>query len=138
MRFELRRNLGAGAAADPDPRANPGDVPEEAILRIPFSLRNTDSPPRRLLIAAEGTGGQAITVEVWAQDEPIDPGASLATEPQPGQSATRRFYQATTAPVAVTVGTLREFAVNHPAPGEVYVRVTAAPAAASTLLVSCG
>jgi hypothetical protein len=138
MRFELRRNLGAGAAADPNPRSNPGDVPDEAIFRIPFSLRNSDAVPRRILVAAEGTAGQVISVEVWAEDEPTDPGASMLTQPEPGQSAARRFYQATTAAIAVTVGTLREIAVNHPNPGAVYVRVTAAPAAASSLLVSCG
>jgi hypothetical protein len=105
-------------------------------LRIPAALRNTDAPPRRLLIGAEGTAAQAITVEVWTQDEPDDPGASMLTLPAPGQSAARRFYQATTAPIAFTVGTLREFTLNLPGAGIVYIRVTTAPAAASVLLVA--
>lgn len=136
MRFELRRPLGAGAAADADPRANPELVPDVAIFRIPAALRNTDAPPRRLLIGAEGTAAQSISCEVWTQDEPEDPGASMMTLPAPGQSAARRFYQCTTAPIAFVVGTLREFVLNMPGPGIVYVRVTTAPAAASTLLVA--
>jgi hypothetical protein len=136
MRFEMRRSLGAGAAADADPRTNPELVPDVATMRIPLSLRNTDAPPRRLLIGAEGTAAQAIAIEVWTQDEPEDPGAALDTLPEPGQSAARRFYQATTAPIVFTVGTLREFTLNMPGPGIAYVRVTTAPAAASTLLVA--
>lgn len=138
MRFDMRRSIVGGASADADPRTSPGSVIEDALLRIPFALRNTDGKPTRLLLAAEGTSGQAVGLEIYAMDEPLDPGAALDTVPSTIASAARRFYQATTATQTITVGTLREYTANLPAAGVIYVRVVTVPAANATVLVAVG
>ena len=137
MRFDFKRRIVGGAAADPNPRTNPGDVLDAMMFVIPPSLRNADSPARSILLALEGTAAQSLAFEVYALDETGDPGASLSTQPEPVASTARRFYQATTEPLALGVGNLREYVLNRPSSGKVYVRVTTAPAADAVLMVAC-
>ncbi len=135
MRFIMIRAFAGAQADDPDPRSAPATVPEEALMVVPATLPNTDAQPRRLLVAAEGTAGQTIGVELWALEEPVTP---LGGQGDPQAPGDRKFYRLTTAELVSTVGQLREYTANMPGPGKLYVRLTTAPAAASVLKVACG
>lgn len=137
MQFEMKRALGAGQAADADPVSDPEDIPVKALMRIPFTLRNSDTVPGRLIFSAEGTVTQTIAVEVWALDDTGNQ-ASSTTLPTQAARAARVFALATAAPIVVTVGELVELPLTDvmPGPGTIYIRVTTAPAAISVIKVA--
>lgn len=138
MQFHRKRSLAAGQAADPDPVASPGTIPEAALVDIPLTLRNSDTVPGRLIFAAEGTAAQTISVEVWTLDDKRRNLATLPPQLTQAEKADRVFFLATAAPIVVTVGELVELPLTDvmPGPGTIYVRVTTAPAAASAILVA--
>lgn len=138
MQFTMKRALTGGQAADPDPVATPGAVPDVALMEIPLTQRNTDAPPQRLLFTLTGTALQTAVVEVWALDDTDDLSrlASLSELLTNAQKAAREFSNATTTPITVTVDELAELTVLMPGPGKIYVRVTTATVADSILKVT--
>ena len=138
MRFEMKRSVAGAAAADPDPRAAPGDVPDAALMRCPLTIRNSDTVPGRLLLTAEGTTANTFGVEIWVLDDTgLDRGAGLPDLPSQSDKANRQWYNCTPGgALTVTVGEVIEFSAVMPAPGTMYVRVTTAPAAAGVLKVA--
>jgi len=112
--------IGAGAAADPDPRANPESVPQDRVLWLGERIPQTDAQPASLALALEGTAGNTCGVVLFASYD----------DPQRVTPANQRWYQLNASAITVTVGSI----VRAPAiPGRIYVRVTTASAAASTL-----
>lgn len=133
-----RDRLGA-AAVDPDPRSDPGLVPDDALFVCPLTGRNSDTIPGRLLLTLEGTAAQTVSVEIWVLDN-IEPDrqASLPKRPTQPEKAARQFYNATPGgALVVTVGEMIEFSAVMPMPGTVYIRQTAVTVAPSTLKVAC-
>lgn len=138
MQFDMKRSLGAGAAADADPRTDPADVLDAALLKCPLTLRNSDTIPTRMLFAVEGTALNTVVVNVWALDDTgLDRLASLPARPDQAGKAAREFYLV--GAVTATVGELNELVATDsmPGPGTVYVQVTTGPAAAAVLKVVC-
>lgn len=134
MRFEMIRAIGAGAAADPSPRTAPQSVLDVMLLAVPATLKGTDDQPRRLLLTAEGTAANTISVRLWALDETAQPPGPGGT---PIAAGDRKFYEFSTADIVVTVAQLREVLLHIPGPGLIYVQVVTAPAAAGWLKVAC-
>lgn len=137
MRFTMKRRLTGGQAADPDPRTDPGDVPDDATFVMKLSLRNSDTIPRRMILTLEGTALQTAIVEIWTLDDMGEDRQAGMPDPLTlTQRAARQFYNCTAlGALTVTVGELLEFPTVMPSPGTVYVRVTTVPAADSVLKV---
>lgn len=104
----MKRSLVGGAGADPDPRGTPtviGTIPDEALLKCPLTLRNSDTIPGRTLITMEGTTGNTAVVELWALDDIAPDRAAGAPQRQTQvEKEAREFALVST--VTVTVGEL--------------------------------
>ena len=143
MIFDLVRRITGGQAVDPDPRTDPGDVLAEAIIKMPLTLRNSDTIPESIKLTLEGTALQTATVRVWALDDVApDRLASAPTREQPtlADLQARQFYECTSAPLVVTVAELIQFPFAAddvmPGPGVVYFQLTVVPAADAILKVA--
>jgi len=136
MRFEHRRLITGGASPDPDPRVDPGGVPDTALSRASLNLRASDTILKRILFAAEGTTGQSVSVDVYAlDDQDLDRQAGFPERPTQAAKAARRWYLVA-AGLTVNVGELSELLTVIPTAGTVYFRVAGAPAADATLLAA--
>jgi hypothetical protein len=112
--------IGAGAAADPDPRANPELVPPDRVLVVGDRIPQTDEQGASLALALEGTAANTCVLTIYAC---FDDRQQVAPKDQ-------RWYILNSAGITVTVGTI----MRAPAlPCTLYLRVTTASAAASTL-----
>jgi hypothetical protein len=124
MRFTARFPGGATTA---NPRTDPDDVVAGSVLRATAFISNTDTPPRRTMLALEGSAGNTATVQLWVRDTK-EPHAYV--EPGPGEVSGAEWYELGV-PVALTVG---EAAFGEPIPeGQFYLQVTVASAAASEI-----
>lgn len=114
----LFQTFGA-TAATPDPVANPGDVPEANILRIPESLPNTNAPPVHFLITAEDETA-ALTVDLYVEIEE-SPEEFLPQNQKPAAADRKwRFVETIVGAAGQAV-----YSLARPAPGNYVVRVTA-------------
>jgi hypothetical protein len=139
MQFEMKRPITGGQSADPDPLADPEEVPPAALMKIPLSLRNSDTIPGGLIFTLEGTAAQTASVEVWTLDDTgEDRLASMPDIPTDAEKLAREFYLATAAAIVVTVDELTKLPATDvmPGPGTIYIRLTAVPAADAVLKVA--
>lgn len=121
----------AAAQADlPDPRTNPALVPFTAVKTTPDTLRNTDSQPTLVVLTLEGTAAQNVDLERYVVEEPD--GNILDTDRPTSSMGDRRFYKIPGGPLTITVG---EITLAPSYPGQIYYRLTGAPAAAATLRI---
>ncbi len=111
MRYEMKRALVGGAGADPDPRgvaAVRATIPDLALMKLPLTLRNSDTIPGRLLLTLEGTTANTAVVEIWALDDTdVDRQAGLPELPSIAGKGAREFSLVAT--LTVTVGELLSF-----------------------------
>ncbi len=140
MLFPIQIPIVGGAAADPSPRTDPVAVPDKLTGRIPDYVPSTDSAPRALMLALEGTAAQTATVQLWVCEEDARALQPFSDSPNDGK-ALRKWYQYGAA-LTVTVGSAQlvggtagaSTAVQLPCPtGLVYFQVTTKPAADATL-----
>lgn len=119
-----------GGQVLPDPRTTPGSVPLAAVRCTPATLTQTDNLSSVVVLALEGTAGQTAQIERYVQAE--TPQNLLQADSPKSLLTDRRFYKVPGGPLTITVGEVKE-APSYP--GQVYYRVTTAPAANATLLI---
>jgi len=111
--------IGAGASADPSPLTSPGAVPNERLIFTAERIPQTDQQPSSLLLGLKGTSGNTAVVSVWI----------CFDDPQAVTPASRSWFLMRSG-ITVTAGQT----IYAPAgPGTIYLQVTTASAAASTL-----
>lgn len=142
MQFQ-RIDSAGGAAADVDPRTTPQSVQDKSILRIPDTVPGTDTAPKTLALALEGTSAQTMTVQLWVLDDPMAQQIVGNQDDLTAERAARRYYKYGDA-LTLTVGQVHlltavagaSTAVQAPCPvGRVYFQVTTRPAANAVLKV---
>lgn len=110
--------LAAGFAADPDPIANPQLVGHELVARVESATPLVGEVPR-IVLAATGTAGETVTVEIYV---PAELGPSDRW--QPGGAAPWLLVSS----VTLTTGELTRIDATGEVPrlaGPIYVRKTA-------------
>jgi hypothetical protein len=134
MRFLMNRLLPSSfAGPDAAPRTDPADVSDDALLTVPFTLRNSDTIPGRLTFALEGGVGDLVEVQVWVlrEEEDAGRGAAFSDPLNQDQKAARQFYNCSPqTAVQVVTGDLVQFPASEsdvmPPPGVVYIQVVSA------------
>lgn len=101
----------------PDPVANPGDVPDELLLRLPERRPILTTPLLTVYATLDADPGETVTGDVWVQDDNTgSPGDS--DDPNAGKPD-RRFYLLLSA-VTLTARQLTPLAVAGNPPGGTY------------------
>ncbi len=108
----------ADAVPAADPRVAPGAVLNKHIAPCPPTNNGSDRQPERLLLSTEGTPGDTITVELYAERE----GPVVVADTDPGGAAARaarRFYRFASG-IVLTVGEMTVLpGINPAVPGVV-------------------
>jgi hypothetical protein len=110
MQFEASVLMTKGAT-DPDPVTTPATVPDDRVLRFPYSF-GPRGLAKRLLLALECVSG-TVTLDVYTMD---DSTFELA-------KASRKYYKFAAAQT-ITKGVLSEITAAVPPAGVVYFRIT--------------
>jgi len=143
MRSDLQIPSTGGAAADPDPRTSPEQVPDRNVGDVPATMLGTDQSPQTLVVALEGTTGQSATIQLWTIEDPVN--TQIIADPK-AEKAARRYYSVGE-PLTLSVGDALTFIGEQgsganvliakvPCPiGRVYLQVTTRPAADATIKV---
>lgn len=119
MKFQATMPAPAGATG-PDPIANPQDVTEAMLLRLPERRAAMDVPLLASYLALDAPPGQTATFDVWCLDE----------ETERAGLAARKFYRLRTG-ITLTAGqivllTPSAAVLAAPVPmGTLYLRQTA-------------
>ena len=114
---------------DPRNSTNIAKIPQSAIVDTPETLTGTDIAPSVVVLTAEGTAADTITVQMWAQSK-LTKQDQLNNDPT-ANNGNRTFYSVGN-PITVTVGAC---SFGRAVPGAIYYQLKTAPTHAGVVKI---